>query len=386
MPSKGREHFSTYTQQNRVKHAILTKYLKAYLDILSRRAEAIHYVDGFAGTGTYEGQHEGSPLSAISLLSKFPRKGLVSFVENDSKSFRELEAAVAKAPGLGELMDPPWLRCAEFSDCMDELLGKRTSLSARKVATFAFVDPCGLKGLYVEDLARLLKLPYAECLVFLNYDGLARWAGAVRKGTHAAEEFERFFGGHSAAEAALECLDSTRPTREVEVLSIYLEALRQHSGAKYFLPFRFQSKDRKRTSHYLMHLSQEALAFKIMKEVMLNASTPSDDYGTFEFIPGSDLEGQGLLFRPNAERAQEAILSKLRSGTTPARLFLKSWPLRPTDMLVEKQYRGILLELEARQLIEVVDEKTGTVVAVDDRRKHQGAPTLSDRYSIRLRR
>jgi three-Cys-motif partner protein len=385
MPSKGREHFSTYTQQSRVKHAILTKYLGAYLKILGPRVDAIHYIDGFAGTGTYEGQHEGSPLSAIALLSEFPRQGLASFVEDNARSFSELEAAVAGAPGSSALLDAPWLKRGEFSDCLDELLGRPASLNARKVATFAFVDPCGLKGLYLEDLAKILKLPYSECLVFLNYDGLTRWAGAIRKGTHAAEKFERFYGSRSSAEAALASLESTKPSREAEALSIYVEALRQHSGAQYFLPFRFQSKDRKRTSHYLMHLSQDALAFKIMKEVMLNESTPSDDFGTFEFIPGSDLGEQGLLFRPNAERARDEILNELRSGPQQARLFLKDWPLRRTDMFVEKQYREILLALEAEQLIEVIDEKTSDVVPAHKRRKYKGGPTLGERYSIRVR-
>ena len=35
MPVKGRSHFDTYTEQNRVKHAILTKYLGAYLRALN---------------------------------------------------------------------------------------------------------------------------------------------------------------------------------------------------------------------------------------------------------------------------------------------------------------------------------------------------------------
>ena len=48
----GRGHFDNYTAQNRVKHAILSKYFGAYLQALSRSAEAFHYIDAFAGPGT----------------------------------------------------------------------------------------------------------------------------------------------------------------------------------------------------------------------------------------------------------------------------------------------------------------------------------------------
>jgi hypothetical protein len=99
-------------------------------------------------------------------------------VENDPVSFGQLEEAIARAPGVSHLLEAPWLRRAEFSECVDELLSRPLFKHFRRVATFAFVDPCGLKGLYLEDLARILRLPFAECLVFLNYDGLPCWVGA----------------------------------------------------------------------------------------------------------------------------------------------------------------------------------------------------------------
>ena len=42
-----------------------------------------------------------------------------------------------------------------------------------------------------------------------------------------------------------------------------------------------------------------------------------------------------------------------------AALFLAAWPLRPTDMLVRKEYRELLLELEREGTIAVFDSKTG---------------------------
>lgn len=69
MPSVGRSHFETYTAQNRVEHAILSKYFAFYLKALSRHADAFHYIDAFAGPGTYAG-NAGSPVYALDLLGR----------------------------------------------------------------------------------------------------------------------------------------------------------------------------------------------------------------------------------------------------------------------------------------------------------------------------
>jgi three-Cys-motif partner protein len=386
MPGKGREHFDTYTPQNRVKHAILVNYLGAYLQALGRVVDAFHYVDGFAGAGTYDAVHAGSPLYAIELLARYPDRGMVSFIENDPALFDRLENAVADTPGVNKLKEFPWLRCAEFSECLDEVLQRSIPSGPQRVATFAFIDPCGLKGLYLDDLAKILRLRYAECLVFLNYDGLTRWLGAVQAGTHPRAKLDRFFGSASAAAGALACREAKTVSREACLLGVYVEALRKHSGARFVLPFRFRAIERNRTSHYLVHLAQHELAFKIMKEIMNKESSEVDDYGAFESIPDGELPGQAALFRPNAERARVEILNELRIGARPVRLFLNEWPLRPTDMLVAKEYRKLLLDLEAEQCIDVIDPKAGAVLPAERRPKRSGQATLSERYYVRIRR
>src|SRR5882672_7453325 len=75
MPRVGRSHFEAYTDQNRAKHAILTQYFNAYLTILRNTAAAFHYVDGFAGPGSYGVDIPGSPLQVIRLLARQPSLG-----------------------------------------------------------------------------------------------------------------------------------------------------------------------------------------------------------------------------------------------------------------------------------------------------------------------
>jgi hypothetical protein len=193
VPSVGRGHFETYTAQNGVKHAILSKYFARYLQALSGTAEAFHYIDAFAGPGTYA-SNPGSPLYALDLLSRQAKPYAASFVES---------------------------------------------------------------------------------------------------------------------------------------------SVHERSGATFVLPFRFRAAERERTSHYLIHLSQHPLAFKIMKAVMKSESAGSEDYGSLGFIPQDELVSQGELFHPNAERAKREILRALSDEAKPVTLFTQQWIERPDDMFVE---------------------------------------------------
>ena len=51
--------------------------------------------------------------------------------------------------------------------------------------------------------------------------------------------------------------------KERTLRDLFLDSIRMHSGAKFLLPFRFEAKDSTRTSYYLVHCSNDGLAFKI---------------------------------------------------------------------------------------------------------------------------
>jgi hypothetical protein len=226
-------------------------------------------------------------------------------------------------------------------------------------------------------------MPFGECLALFNYDGLNRWIGAVRAGSHERDELDRFFGSRDAADAALACAPATATPNGARLLDIYLRSVRERSDAKYVLPFRFRAAERERTSHYLLHLAQHPLAFKIMKEVMKSESTDSADYGSLGFIPQDELAEQGELFHPNAERAKAEILAALRDGPKPVTLFTRRWIERPSDMFVEKEYKQLLLDLERDRALEVIDQG-GQPAPAERRRKKSGRPTLADAYRVRL--
>jgi three-Cys-motif partner protein len=381
MPAKGREHFEGYAPQTAVKHAILDKYFRAYLAALGPTVGAFHYIDGFAGRGTYGDGRPGSALRAITALAGQSKPASVSLIEADRVTFEALELAVRESlDGLVE----PMVTNAEFSEVVGEVLTRPIYRRSRHVATFAFIDPCGVIGVRLGDIGQLLRLEFAECLLFWNYDGVNRLLGAVAHGTFPSEDLIGFFGGADVLNAALDCFrtqgDAGR--KEVELRDLYVGALQRHAAARYIVPFRFRAQDRARTSHYLIHCSNHPLAFKIMKEVMWGLTAAGGDAGTYEFLRPDELGGQTSLFRPALDDARAAVLQELSTGDRPVSVFTKDWVMRPSDFLIEKQYKQVLLGLEAEGRIEVLDPWTRAPKPLDHRMKG-GAPTLGAKLIVR---
>jgi three-Cys-motif partner protein len=384
MAKDDQKHFDEYTPQNRIKHEILGKYFKAYMNALARTTQAYHYIDGFAGPGLYEEKHQGSPLIALDLLAKQTLPCTASFTEKDPTLFDRLSRAIAGHQATTTLRDGPLLRQGEFSDFIQEILSRPIYKKFDRVATFAFIDPCGVKGVRMTDISKLVSQRFGECLIFWNYDGINRWLGGIAKGTHDRAGIIDLFGDEATANAALACFKDARPNKEILIRDLYLAAAKTHSGAKYLLPFRFEAKDKERTSHYLVHCSGDGLAFKIMKAVMDGAKS-GDEVGTFEFLNAGETNYQMGIFRPHFDDARSQVLTHLSHGQCSVNVFMDDWVRRPTDLVSPDGYRQILLALEESGEIEVLDKSGMNPVPRDKRRKRNGKPTLGEGYFVRLR-
>ena len=114
MPTHEHTHFDEYTEQNRAKHAILAKYLPAYLNALKNQVDRFHYIDAFAGRGAYEGSYPGSPLLALDIIhdAGLAARAAVSLVEKEEPFYWELKARVESSPVARELSCPPMILLA----------------------------------------------------------------------------------------------------------------------------------------------------------------------------------------------------------------------------------------------------------------------------------
>jgi three-Cys-motif partner protein len=373
------EHFSSYTDNNRIKHEILSRYLKQYTTALSRTVGGFHYIDGFAGRGRY-GEVDGSPLRALAVLSAQKLPFSMSLIEADPDLAAELRKALAPIPRPSHMIDEPWVEEGHFSEHLKSVLTRPVYTRHRNVATFAFLDPCRASGYVIEEIDAILGKSYGECLVFWNYDGVIRWLGAIASEHARRTGMIRMLGSADALERALAIHDSARipAEKERDLLTLFLESLQAHARAKFLIPFRFTSDTSRRTSHFLIHCSRDPLPFRLMKQVMGSLSD-SPEPGEFSYLGTATVGAQFSMFEPDAKvQAREAILQELGGGPRPVSRFTRDWVERPQDLLRERDYKTLLIELEREGRVAILRQDGKTLYPAAKRPSRKGAPSLAD--------
>lgn len=380
-----REHFKDYRNQTRVKHEILAAYLEPYFRIVGTTNKDLMYVDGFAGPGTYTKAEsgevfDGSPLRALKLVAgnaTFSRKVSTVFVEVDEYLYRPLKSAVDEFANANPHIRKPRTECCTFAEGVDKLLVEQKGQLA---PTFLFVDPCSVSGTVFETIKRVMACKSSEAFIFFNVDGVRRIAGLSSLSNILIE----LLGSKTRAEQLFAAFQSTERVDERErmILLGYRQALREDMGVEYSIPFRVESEDQKKTSHYLIHASNHRLGFKIMKEVMWNYGQTEQGDRSLEFVQASRTN-YFPLFDPSFD-VKEEILKSLSGGPQCVNLYYFDWVFRPNDLLCQPAYRQALLELEAKGKIEVLDKDGRTPKPASKRRRHKGKPTLGEGYYVRL--
>ena len=391
MGTRDRDHFNVYTQQNRVKHKILSAYLPAYFNALKSDGKRFHYIDGFAGPGHYEQSIPGSPLLVLDKIADagVTQRTAISCVEDYRPFFDQLVSALSAHPVATELYQEPFLVFGEFHAYINEILSQHIygkDANPRNTATFAFVDPCGISGVHLSDLSRVLRLPYGECLLFFNYDGINRLVGGVEAGTHDRTALANLLGETSRVDSLLAAVRGKPPSeREVLVRDHFIAALRMEAGTKYFVPFAVESAERNRTSHYLIHCSGHSLAYKIMKHVMYTASNArADDYGRLVYLRADELGQQLSFFRQDIDECKAKIIRALEEKQRQVKYFRDEWVRRPDDPFSANHYATMLIALEEEGRIEVFDKHNKTPRPAE-KRQRKGQTTIGEPLWLRLR-
>jgi three-Cys-motif partner protein len=387
--SKGdREHFDEYTTQNSVKHAILSNYLPAYLIALKRHIQRFHYVDGFAGRGLYAQKYAGSPLLALDEIHKvgFASKSAISLVEDIPAFYQELVSHVDRAASRNRLMYEPLILHGQFRDHVDKILSHPIYDASTQIGTFCFVDPCGIEGVRLEDLVKFLQLPFGELLLFFNYAGFNRILGGIEAGTATKEIAAAMLGSSDRVNLLMEALSDEidSKNRETIVRDQLIAALRHDARTEFFVPFRFETRGAERTSHYLVHCSNNSLAFKIMKSVMWKLGRDdTDPIGKLELIRDDERGTQFSLFRQDLLQAKHAVLTRLRQGATIVGEFTDSWVRQSSDPFSAEAYKTLLLRMEESGEIEVFDH-SNSIPRPRSKRLRDGKATLGDPNWLRL--
>jgi three-Cys-motif partner protein len=254
-----------YSSHARVKHEIQRRYLGAWLAILGHTMSPLVLFDGFAGRGRYKNGEAGSPLlfwqrAAEAVKAERPKAVEIDCVELDKQNFAELEGEIAK------LSHPQVTIEAHKGEFAVEAIRKAEELKARNWTPPVFwtADPFGFRGVPLDVISKLMQMERSEVMITFMVREMRRFL----EQENLESPLNEFFGGG----AWKECLNlGPGEDREQKLLLAYSEVVRG-GVAKFATPFRVFEDERAQTIYYLIHLTNNPLGMRKMKEAMVKQS------------------------------------------------------------------------------------------------------------------
>mgnify|MGYP001288037598 CR=1 FL=1 len=335
---------------SRIKHEIYTRYLGAWLAILSRRFDRLRVFDCFAGDGRYVDEHRhplpGSPQRAISIARDIVEKskGLsvaFGFIEQDQMKANRLRQE------LGDMKCPRSISHTVFAGDAHNVTQNILKVLLPKpgiVPTLFFVDPYG-HPLSIPVMRKLLAIPKAELLVNLMWFRISMDLGNPDR----IEHLDRLFGHRQWNKQTFNQM--TGVAREEAFVDYFEQEVSAPFCVRRAMPY--SPEDRvsfpdKRTKYYLLHFSSHPRAANAMKPVMRRAEKsltqlrgPTQQL-PFEF---ADPHKAGLA------DLKGALCGRFDSGT---QLTFRDILDRTANLPnVEPEYRRALKELEFERKVEI---------------------------------
>jgi len=326
------------------KHAILRKYLDAWLPIITRWNGRVLYIDGFAGPGEYIGGKDGSPIIAIKAVlehkTEITSEIKMFFIEADKKRCEFLEQKIAY------LEIPPNIDtkcfCAKFNEIMTEILDYIDEQKTRLAPAFVFIDPFGFTGIPFALIKRIMQNPKCEVLITFMYEEINRFVSDKR----IWDSLEETFGTDKWKEVIDE-KDSRR--RSVLLHGIYKNQLDKEAGIKFVRSFKMVNKTNK-TDYFLFFGTNKIIGLKKMKEAMWKI----DESGLFKFSDATYDPAQPMLFEINPDYGRlKRILLQNFKGKSVSITELENFILTQTPFRETHYKRQILAPMEEKQPPEI---------------------------------
>jgi three-Cys-motif partner protein len=360
--------FTEQTEQSEAKARIVQKYFWAWAKVMitQKHVERIAYIDLFAGPGRYKSGTLSTPLLILTEALKDPAlcEALVTiFNDQDKSSSSSLEAAIKSLDGIDKLQHQPKVYTSEVGTEIAEMFE-----TDHLVPTFFFVDPWGYKGLSLRLINSVLKDWGCDCVFFFNYNRISMGVNNTIVQEHMESLFEK-----EQLEQLRKEIEGVNPVlREQMIVEGICQSIKSY-GTRYVLPFCFKDARGTRTSHHLFFVTKHFRGYEIMKEIMAKESTDQEQgVPSFTYNPADKLPKQALLFQ--LSRPLEDLRDMLAETFHGSTLSMQEvYEKHNVDTpYIRKNYKTVLLEMEADGLISVSDPENKT------RRKG----TLADRLLI----
>lgn len=286
------------------KHAILRRYLQAWLPKLTAYHGRVAFVDGFAGPGRYAGGEPGSPLVALETVMQHSHTDLRNkeivflFVEEDEGRHRHLAEEISK------LHPPDNLKIQAVHSTFVETMGAvLESLGPGTMApAFIMIDPFGVKGLPLATVKQLAAYPKTELLISFMYESVNRFLTIPEFTAHLDEMF-----AVPDWRKAQGMVGSARHRFLVDLYSSRLEAI----GMQYTRTFEMRDEDN-RVEYDLVFATHSLDGLKAMKDAMWKM----DPTGSYAFSDATDRD-QLTLFesKPDFGQLRQLITDRFAGRT-----------------------------------------------------------------------
>lgn len=341
------------------KHAILRKYLNAWLPIITKWNGRVLYIDGFAGPGEYAGGKDGSPIIAIKAVlehkTQIKSQIRMLFIEEDKDRCEYLKQKI------GLLKSPENIAidciCAKFGETLTGIFKYIDEQKARLSPAFVFIDPFGFTEIPFTLIKRIMENQKCEVLITFMYEEINRFISDNKLWDSLVETF--------GTDKWKQVIPEQDPKRRVELLhTIYKEQLEQEAGIKFVRSFKMVNKVNK-TDYFLFFGTNHLTGLKKMKEAMWRV----DKGGSFQFSDATYNPSQPVLFEPepNYNQLKKIILREFR-GKYVSIHELENFILTQTSFRETHYKKQILIPMEKTQPPEIEVQCTGK------RKKHTFTP------------
>ena len=353
-----------YREHTKVKHILLEKYLKAWIQILGKYEPRICFFDGFAGRGEYIEGTLGSPLIALKVadsLSGYFRKLICYFIERDKDNFENLEEVLKREEANVE----NWqkieveIKNDEFANVIAGIF-KNMEEGHILIPSFFFIDPFGFSGIPFHIITRILSNPKTEVFFTFMVRDIARFIQLPEL----EETFNSLFGTDK-----LKGILASSQKPEMALIDLYREQLHAVAKVQYSWPFRVCTSEKVQTLYYLLHATNNYKGHSIMKQIMFRQSA----LGNFAYLGPQDVTArfQMKLFNINSiEELQKLLLERFEGRTITYDKIQEEicipWYSEPP--YINKHYNQALKSLENEEEIGVarITSKTQRGLSGDD--------------------
>lgn len=328
------------------KISILQNYLGAWIPILGKLG-GLNIIDGFSGPGEYWSVNggprpKGSPIVAMETAlyhKNYPagHRLYFCFVDQDKRCTEHLAGLV------GAYNLPPHIVVdivnGTFEDVVAGLLDDMKAEGRMLAPTFVLIDPCGVKGVPMALVHRILQIPRSEVMVNLMTSAMVRFATRPEFAPH----LDALFG----------CQDwRAYIGLPEEELDWALADLYQRQLPPTIFSRLFRMRDRKHRPLYdLVFATRHELGVAKMKEAMWRVSP------TIEYEFSDAYAGQLTIFgSPDLSGLRMGLTSELRGRTLSIEQLTRHVVLK-TPYLSSHLRKSALIPMEDASAIRIVSPR-----------------------------